>query len=173
MRWLRKFCEGLAKPTPQGNELDETLSDFSPRGQQVLLLARKQAERFQHNFVGTEHVLLGLIGLGQGTGFTVLKKMGVDLDMLRASLEKEIGNSQWQLVIDIIPHTPRVEKVLRLARKEAESVKHTWIGTEHILLGLLREGDGLAGQVLKGVGLNLDQVRERVIKEVDPDSHAR
>ena len=128
---------------------DEAMSNFTPRAQQVLALARKEADRFNHNFVGTEHLLLGLIKLGQGVAVNVLKNLGLDLETVRLEVEKQVGTGPDQKMIGNIPYTPRVKKVLSLASKEAKNLNHTYVGTEHILLGLLREGDGVAAKVLK------------------------
>ena len=121
------------------------MSNFTPRAQQVLALARKEADRFNHNFLGTEHLLLGLIKLGQGVAVNVIQKMGLDLETVRMEVEKQVGTGPDQKMIGNIPYTPRVKKVLALASKEAKALNHTYVGTEHILLGLLREGDGWAG----------------------------
>ena len=116
----------------------EAMNNFTPRAQQVLALARREAHRFNHNFVGTEHLLLGLIALGQGTAVTVLRKLGLDLETVRVEVEKQVGTGPDQKIIGNIPYTPRVRKVLALAAKEAGSLNHTYVGTEHILLGILR-----------------------------------
>ena len=131
---------------------DEAMNNFTPRAQQVLALARKEADRFNHNFVGTEHLLLGLIKLGQGVAVNVLQKMGLDLETVRMEVEKQVGTGPDQKMIGNIPYTPRVKKVLALAAKEAKALNHTYVGTEHILLGLLREGDGVAARVLEEPG---------------------
>src|SRR2546430_2423574 len=123
---------------------DEAMNNFTPRAQQVLALARKEADRFNHNFVGTEHLLLGLIKLGQGVAVNVLQKLGLDLETVRMEVEKQVGTGPDQKMIGNIPYTPRVKKVLALAAKEAKALNHTYVGTEHILLGLLREGEGVA-----------------------------
>ena len=124
------------------------MNNFTPRAQQVLALARKEADRFNHNFVGTEHLLLGLIKLGQGVAVNVLQKMGLDLETVRMEVEKQVGTGPDQKMIGNIPYTPRVKKVLALAATEARALNHTYVGTEHILLGLLREADGVAALVL-------------------------
>ena len=116
------------------------MNNFTPRAQQVLALARKEADRFNHNFVGTEHLLLGLIKLGQGVAVNVLQKLGLDLETVRLEVEKQVGTGPDQKMMGNIPYTPRVKKVLALAQKEAKALNHTYVGTEHILLGLLREG---------------------------------
>ena len=149
------------------------MSNFTPRAQQVLALARKEADRFNHNFVGTEHLLLGLIKLGQGVAVNVLQKMGLDLDTVRLAVEKEVGTGPDQKLAGNIPYTPRVKKVLALASKEAKALNHTYVGTEHILLGLLREGDGVAARVLKNLEVDIEQTRQEILKELDPNFAAQ
>ena len=148
---------------------DEAMSNFTPRAQQVLALARKEADRFNHNFLGTEHLLLGLIKLGQGVAVNVLQKMGLDLETVRMEVEKQVGTGPDQKMIGNIPYTPRVKKVLALASKEAKALNHTYVGTEHILLGLLREGDGVAAKVLKNLDVDIEQTRQEILKELDPN----
>jgi len=145
------------------------MNNFTPRAQQVLALARKEADRFNHNFVGTEHLLLGLIKLGQGVAVNVLQKMGLDLETVRMEVEKQVGTGPDQKMIGNIPYTPRVKKVLSLAAKEAKALNHTYVGTEHILLGLLREGDGVAARVLKNLDVDIEQTRQEILKELDPN----
>jgi len=148
---------------------DEGMSNFTPRAQQVLALARKEADRFNHNFVGTEHLLLGLIKLGQGVAVNVLQKMGLDLETVRLEVEKQVGTGPDQKQVGNIPYTPRVKKVLNLASKEAKQLQHTYVGTEHILLGLLREGDGVAARVLKNLDIDIEHTRQEILKELDPN----
>src|SRR6516225_3745857 len=148
---------------------DEAMNNFTPRAQQVLALARKEADRFNHNFVGTEHLLLGLIKLGQGVAVNVLQKFGLDLETVRMEVEKLVGTGPDQKMIGNIPYTPRVKKVLSLAAKEAKALNHTYVGTEHILLGLLREGDGVAARVLKNMDVDIEQTRQEILKELDPN----
>ena len=152
---------------------DEAMNNFTPRAQQVLALARKEADRFNHNFVGTEHLLLGLIKLGQGVAVNVLQKMGLDLETVRMEVEKQVGTGPDQKMIGNIPYTPRVKKVLALAAKEAKALNHTYVGTEHILLGLLREGDGVAARVLKNLDVDIEQTRQEILKELDPNFNAQ
>src|SRR5580658_8535726 len=148
---------------------EESMQNFTPRAQQVLALARKEADRFNHNFVGTEHLLLGLIKLGQGVAVNVLQKLGLDLETVRMEVEKQVGTGPDQKMIGNIPYTPRVKKVLALASKEAKNLNHTYVGTEHILLGLLREGDGVAARVLKNLDVDIEQTRQEILKELDPN----
>ena len=152
---------------------DEAMSNFTPRAQQVLALARKEADRFNHNFVGTEHLLLGLLKLGQGVAVNVLQKMGLDLETVRMEVEKQVGTGPDQKMIGNIPYTPRVKKVLALAAREAKALNHTYVGTEHILLGLLREGDGVAARVLKNLDVDIEQTRQEILKELDPNFAAQ
>src|SRR5476651_2421805 len=148
---------------------DEAMSNFTPRAQQVLALARKEADRLNHNFLGTEHLLLGLIKLGQGVAVNVLQSMGIDLETVRMEVEKQAGTGSDQKMLGNIPYTPRVKKVLDLAKREAKNLNHTYIGTEHILLGLLREGDGVAAKVLRNLDVDIEEARQRVLKELDPN----
>ena len=145
------------------------MNNFTPRAQQVLALARKEADRFNHSFVGTEHLLLGLINLGQGVAVNVLQKMGLDLETVRLEVEKQVGTGPDQKLAGNIPYTPRVKKVLELTKKEAKALHHTYVGTEHILLGLLREGEGVAARVLKNLDIDIDQCRQEILHELDPN----
>ncbi len=149
------------------------MSNFTPRAQQVLALARKEADRFNHNFLGTEHLLLGLIKLGQGVAVNVLQKMGLDLETVRMEVEKQVGAGPDQKMIGNIPYTPRVKKVIALAQKEAKNLNHTYVGTEHLLLGLLREGDGVAAKVLRNLDVDIEQTRQEILKELDPNFAAQ
>ncbi|MEI6714862.1 MAG: ATP-dependent Clp protease ATP-binding subunit [Verrucomicrobiota bacterium] len=145
------------------------MNNFTPRAQQVLALARKEADRFNHNYVGTEHLLLGLIKLGQGVAVNVLQKMGLDLETVRSEVEKQVGSGPETKMVGNIPYTPRVKKVLALAGKEAKSLNHSYVGTEHILLGLLREGEGVAARVLKNLEIDIERTRNEILKELDPN----
>ncbi|MBT4758457.1 MAG: ATP-dependent Clp protease ATP-binding subunit [Opitutae bacterium] len=147
----------------------EPMNNFTPRAQQVLALARKEADRFHHNYVGTEHLLLGLINLGQGVAVNVLQKMGLDLQTVRAAVEKQVGTGPESKPTGNIPYTPRVKKVLALAGKEAKALNHSYVGTEHILLGLLREGEGVAARVLKSLEVDIERCRNEILSELDPN----
>ena len=149
--------------------LHRTMNNFTPRAQQVLALARKEADRFNHNYVGTEHLLLGLIKLGQGVAVNVLQKMGLDLETVRMEVEKQVGSGPETKMVGNIPYTPRVKKVLALAGKEAKALNHSYVGTEHILLGLLREGEGVAARVLKSLEVDIERTRNEILKELDPN----
>ncbi len=145
------------------------MNNFTPRAQQVLALARKEADRFHHNYVGTEHLLLGLINLGQGVAVNVLQKMGLDLETVRKAVERQVGMGPEARTSGNIPYTPRVKKVLALAGKEAKALNHSYVGTEHILLGLLREGEGVAARVLKSLDVDIERCRNEILAELDPN----
>lgn len=153
----------------EGARSPEPTHDFTPRAQQVLALARREADRFHHNFVGTEHLLLGLIRLNQGTAVAVLRKLGLDLETVRMEVEKQVGTGPDEKMVGNIPYTPRVKKVLALAAKEARYLNHTYVGTEHILLGILREADGVAARVLSNLDVNVEETRQAILKELDPN----
>lgn len=144
------------------------MNNFTPRAQQVLQLARKEADRFNHGYVGTEHLLLGLIALGQGVAVNVLQRMGIDLETVRLEVEKAVGVGPETKTMGNVPFTPRVKKVLALAGSEARALNHSYVGTEHILLGLLREGEGVAARVLKNLQVDLEKTRIEIMKELDP-----
>ncbi|WFB34908.1 ATP-dependent Clp protease ATP-binding subunit [Kiritimatiellota bacterium B12222] len=144
------------------------MNNFTPRAQQVLQLARKEADRFNHGYVGTEHLLLGLIALGQGVAVNVLQRMGIDLETVRLEVEKAVGVGPETKTMGNVPFTPRVKKVLALAGSEARALNHSYVGTEHILLGLLREGEGVAARVLKNLNVDLEKTRIEIMKELDP-----
>ena len=145
------------------------MNNFTPRAQQVLALARKEADRFNHSYVGTEHLLLGLIKLGQGVAVNVLERMGLELETVRMEVEKEVGSGPPQKSAGNIPYTPRVKKVLALANKEAKALNHSYVGTEHLLLGLLREGEGVAARVLKRLEVDIQRTRNEILAEIDPN----
>ncbi len=145
------------------------MQHFTPRAQQVLTLARKEAARLKHNYIGTEHILLGLIRLGQGVAVNVLRKMGVSLENVSDEISRQVGGGEFPSdASSELQHTQRVKKVLALASHEAAQLKHNYIGTEHILLGLLREGEGVAATVLRELGINIDACRKQILAELDP-----
>jgi ATP-dependent Clp protease ATP-binding subunit ClpA len=170
MNWLKSFWKSLNTPMPhEGIVMDDTMVNFTPRAQQVLVLARREADRFRHHFVGTEHLLLGLIRLGQGTAFTALERMGLDLTSVRQEIETQVGAGPDQKLFGT-PFTPRARHVLALAAKEAQSLNHPYVGTEHILLGLLGEGDGVAGRVLRNRAVDIYATRQQILEVLDPNS---
>jgi ATP-dependent Clp protease ATP-binding subunit ClpC len=145
------------------------MNNFTPRAQQVLALARKEADRFSHAYIGTEHLLLGLIKLGQGVAVNVLQHMGLELEAVRMEVEKEVGSGPPQKSSGTIPYTPRVKKVLAFANKEAKALNHSYVGTEHLLLGLLREGEGIAARVLRRLNVDIQRTRNEILAEIDPN----
>ncbi len=153
----------------KGDAPDFPLNNFTPRAQQVISLAKKEAKRFGHDYVGTEHLLLGLIKLGQGVAVAVLQSMKLDLESVRLEVEKRSGSGGATMQEGEIPFTPRAKKVLQLASSEARSLNYNYIGTEHILLGLLKEGEGMAAQILTSLDIDLEAVRSEVLKALDPN----
>ncbi|MGA2177857.1 MAG: Clp protease N-terminal domain-containing protein [Verrucomicrobiota bacterium] len=154
--------------TEQSHQTPET-PNFSPHAQQALALARREAARLKHNFVGTESLLLGLIALGQGVSVNVLRRLGLDLEAVRKAIEEGVGTGPGSVMVGNIPYTPRVKKVLALAAREAKALNHTYVGTEHILLGLLREGDGVAARVLTHFGVDIEKIRIEILRKPDPN----
>jgi ATP-dependent Clp protease ATP-binding subunit ClpC len=122
-----------------------------------------------HNFLGTEHLLLGIIKLRQGIAINVLQKMNVDLEALRLQVEQGMLSPSSNKSFGIIPYTPRSKQVVMLAQKEAKTLHQTCVGTEHLLLGLLAEGQGVAARALKVFKLEIEQTRKEVLKELDPN----
>ena len=173
MSWFEWAKQHLAKWKAQGATPSEFATKFTPRAQQVFTLARREAERLNHNFVGTEHVLIGLIELGgNGVAVNILKTLGLDLETVRLKVEKLAPCGSDEKMFGNIPYTPRVKKVLALAVKDAKALNHTYVGTEHILLGLLAEGGkggGVAIQVLKEFNLNPEQTRKEILNELTPN----
>ena len=145
------------------------MSNFTPRAQQSLALAKKEAEHLGHNYIGTEHLLLGLLKLGQGLALKILTNVGIHIDDVYEAIEENVGPGSGEPVQGNIPFTPRVKKVLALAEKEARKMQHTYVGTEHLLLGLIKEGDGVAAQVIQSFDVDFDTIREEILKELDPN----
>ena len=137
---------------------------FTERARKVIILAKEEARRFNHDYIGTEHILLGLIREGEGVAAAVLQKIGVSLENIRLEIEKLVQPGPSTQIIGDIPFTPRAKKALELAAEEARSLGHNYIGTEHLLLGLIREGEGIASQVLLNLGMDLNTVRNEVME---------
>lgn len=136
---------------------------FTEQGIKVIMLGQEEARRLGHNFLGTEQILLGLIGQGVGIGAKALKVHGVDLKSARIKVEKIIGRGSGYVAIEI-PFTPRAKKVLELSWDEARQLGHNYIGTEHLLLGLVREGEGVSARVLENMGVELPKIRQTVVR---------
>ena len=138
-------------------------SRFTDRARKVIALANQEAQRFNHEFVGTEHLLLGLVNEGTGVGANVLKNLGVDLDKARAAVEGIEKPGPAMASRGKLPQTPRGKKVVEYAIQEAKALDHNYVGTEHLLLGLVRESEGVAAQALMNMGLELEKVRAEVL----------
>ncbi len=136
---------------------------FTDRARKIMALANQEAQRFNHEYIGTEHILLGLVREGSGVGANVLKNLDVDLRKVRLEIEKLVKSGPDMVTMGKLPQTPRAKKVIEYAIEEARALNHNYVGTEHLLLGLLRESEGVAAQVLMNLGLKLDKVREEVL----------
>ena len=158
-RTLKSLIAGAFVPVPSS-------SAFTPGARRTLELARQEAPRLQHGFVGTEHVLLGLLSLEDGAVPNVLKTLGVDREDIKQQIEKWVSSFPPSRVPGRCPYTPRVKESLRLAATEARTSRHACIGAEHIFLGLLLEGDGVAGRVLRDLGLRSETLREEITREL-------
>src|SRR5499433_3856970 len=141
----------------------EMFERFTDRARRVVVLAQEEARMLNHNYIGTEHILLGLIHEGEGVAAKALESLGISLEGVRQQVEEIIGQGQ-QAPSGHIPFTPRAKKVLELSLREALQLGHNYVGTEHILLGLIREGEGVAAQVLVKLGADLSRVRQQVIQ---------
>ncbi|MCQ2365400.1 MAG: ATP-dependent Clp protease ATP-binding subunit [Akkermansia sp.] len=144
------------------------MNNFTPRAQQVMNLARREADRFRHNYIGAEHVLLGLLKLGQGVAVSVMENAGVQIDKLAAQIEQSMVPGTASGGSGSLPFTPRVRRLLEMAGQEAKALRHSYVGTEHILLAILRDEDGLARHALASAGLSYDEARKGVLAEIDP-----
>ena len=136
---------------------------FTDRARKVMQLANQEAQRFNHEYIGTEHILLGLVKEGSGVAANVLKNLDVDLRKIRFEVEKLVQSGPEMVTMGKLPQTPRAKKVIEYSMEEARNLNHNYVGTEHILLGLLREQEGVAAQVLMNLGLKLEEVREEVL----------
>jgi ATP-dependent Clp protease ATP-binding subunit ClpC len=136
---------------------------FTDRARKVMALANQEAQRFNHDVIGTEHILLGLVKEGSGVGATVLKNFDVDIKKLRLEVEKHVKSGPDMVTMGKLPQSPRAKKVIEYAIEEARALNHNYVGTEHILLGLLRESEGIAAQVLVSLGLKLEDVRQEIL----------
>src|SRR5512140_2674903 len=137
---------------------------FTERVRKVMYLAREEAARLQHDYIGTEHLLLGVVREGEGIAATVLNNLGLDLDQIRQAVENMVSSSGGTLTIGEIPFTPKAKRVLELSIDEARQLGHNYVGTEHLLLGLIREGEGVAARVLLELGVDRKKVREETLR---------
>ncbi len=150
-------------------DLNSWLKNFTPRAKHVLALAQKESERLNHDYIGTEHLLLGLISLGEGVAVSVLKAMGLDLNTLRFEVERQFGTGGQTKQEGPAPMTARLKKIIAMSAGEARAMNYNYIGTEHLLLALLREGNSAAAQILRSLKVNVERVREEVVKALDPN----
>ena len=137
---------------------------FTDRAKKVMSFARQEAMKFNHEYIGTEHILLGLVQEGSGVAANVLKNMNIDLEKIRHEVEKIVKTGPSMVTMGQLPFTPRAKKVLELSMEEASQLSHNYIGTEHLLLGLIRENEGIAAQVMMNLGVKLEEVREEVLE---------
>src|SRR5689334_9241518 len=137
---------------------------FTDRARKVMALANQEAQRFNHEYIGTEHVLLGLVKEGSGIGANVLKNLDIDLRKIRLEVEKLVQAGPNTVTMGKLPQTPRVKKVVEYAIEEARYLDHNYVGSEHLLLGLLREQEGVAAQILMNLGLRIEDARDEVWK---------
>src|SRR5579864_1801837 len=135
---------------------------FTDRARKVMQLANQEAQRFNHEYIGTEHILLGLVKEGSGVAANVLKNLDIDLRKIRLEIEKIVQSGPDMVTMGKLPQTPRAKKVIEYSIEEARNLKHDYVGTEHLLLGLLREEEGVAAQVLMNLGLGLEKIREEI-----------
>jgi ATP-dependent Clp protease ATP-binding subunit ClpC len=142
---------------------------FTDRARKVMGLARQEAQRFNHDYIGTEHILLGLVQEGSGVAASVLKNLDIDLKKIRQEVEKLVSTGTTMVTVGQLPFTPRAKKVLELSLEEASNLGHTYIGTEHLLLGLIRESEGIAAQVLRNLKVKVEDVREEVLELLGAD----
>jgi len=157
-------CDRAVVSQPTQGDLHRRFTD---RARKVMQLANQEAQRFNHEYVGTEHQLLGLIKEGSGVAANVLKNLGMDLRKIRLEVEKLVQSGPDMVIMGQLPQTPRAKNVLVYAMEEARNLNHNYVGTEHILLGLLREQEGVAAQVLMNLGLRLEEVRAEVLNLLD------
>src|SRR5881628_2662564 len=143
----------------------ERFDKFTERARKVLQLAQEEAQRFNHNYIGTEHLLLGLVREGEGVAARVLENMNVELAKVRTAVEFIIGRGD-RPVVGEVGLTPRAKRVIELAIDEARRLGHNYIGTEHLLLGLIREGEGIAAGVLQSLGVEFDRTRHEVLRTI-------
>jgi hypothetical protein len=166
MRGTRTLASRPDEQSTSGTDATDRFSKFTDQARKVLTYAQDEAQRFSHNYIGTEHFLLGLIRVGDGTAGQVLKNLGVDLAKARSAVEFIIGNGDRPAEHEL-GLTARAKRVIELAIEESRRLGHDYLGTEHLLLGLVLEGEGIAAGVLESLGVNLDKVRHEVIRVIE------
>ena len=151
--------------TPGGGNF----GNFTPRAKRILLLAKQEAERLNHDHIGSEHLLLGLLALDDGVAIDALRSLGLNLNKLRMEVEKTCGFGGATQTQGMLPVTPRLRHIFELAAREAQSMNYNFVGSEHLLLALLREGEGRAARVLKNLNVTPEEVRRAVVRNLDSD----
>ena len=157
-----------SRPAGRGDRFDR----FTKHARHVLTLAQEEAQHLQHNYIGTEHLLLGLVGEEEGVASQVLSKLGIEIGQIRSTIETIIGRGEHDVPAGKIALTPRTKEVIGLAVDEARRLKHQFVGTEHLLLGLIREGNGIAVEVLVSFGLQLEQIRAETLQVLQQQGEA-
>src|SRR5687767_2129986 len=147
--------------------------NFTDRVRKVLAMAREEAIRLQHDYVGTEHILLGLIREGEGVAAAVLNNLAVDLEQVQEKVEESVRRGKATIALGELPYTSRAKKVLEFAMAEARELNHSYVGTEHLLLGLLREEKGIAAEVLGQLGVSLEDARRETLKLLGSEPNAQ
>src|SRR5262245_49834792 len=156
--------QASSRPPSSATEPAPMFDRFTDRAKKVMNLARQEAQRFNHEYLGTEHILLGLVQEGSGVAANVLRNMNIDLAKIRTEGEKLVKTGPSMVTMGQLPFTPRAKKVLELSMEEAGNLGHNYIGTEHLLLGLIKENEGIAAKVLTNLGVKLEDVREEVLE---------
>src|SRR2546430_728471 len=173
-RWKRKRGRSARRTVTPGIEGHMNGYNFTERVRKVLAMAREEAARLHHEYVGTEHILLSLIREGEGVAATVLQNLSVELDEIQQKIEETVKKGKAaQTTGPDLPYTSRAKKVLELAMSEARELNHSYVGTEHLLLGLLREEKGIAAQVLTDAGVNLEAARAETLRILGTDVQAQ
>jgi ATP-dependent Clp protease ATP-binding subunit ClpA len=155
---MRSWMTGSVQPEPT-----EPDCSYTDRARKVMELAKQEAWRFNHEYIGTEHILLGLVGEGSGVAANVLKNLDIDLRKIRLEVEKIVRSGPDMVTMGKLPRTPHAKKVIEYSIEEARNLNHNYVDTEHLLLGLLQEQEGVAAQVLINLGLKLPEVRQRTL----------
>jgi len=168
MNWFKELRKALTPLPREEREFNERCNKLTPRAYRALRFAQHEPARLRHDSVGSEHILLGLIRLGSGVAANVLEKANCDLKAVRSFIEKQIGQGTEQKAAESIALNQDAKRIIEVASQEARAMDHRYIGTEHLLLGVLREGDGVVGNVLKGLGVNLETTRDQILKELEP-----
>ena len=168
MGLFEKARDGLKQLQSQQQAAAEYWSDFTPRMQQVFVLAKEEAKQMHHGFIDAEHLLLGLMELGNGVAVNVIKNLGLNLETIRAEVVRQVGVVSEKSAPESLLPSPRAMRVLDRAKKEAKTLGHTYTGTEHLLWGLLAESDGVVWRIFKMANLDFERTRKEILSEITP-----